>query len=148
MLSGIGAADGLVRRGVAPAVDLPGVGANLQDQMSAVVAYERADTGPLVPKMRYDRILREFAGTYLFGRGISNDLTAGMMAFLRSDPAEPVPDVQLMFNAAPLHARPHLRPLVRPYADGFATRSSGCGRKAAGASSWRRANRPPRRGSR
>jgi choline dehydrogenase-like flavoprotein len=44
------------------------------------------------------------------------------MAFLKTDPAASVPDIQLLFNLAPLTAAPYFAPLVRPYADAFATR--------------------------
>ena len=125
MLSGIGAADALKQHGVAPVLDLPGVGRNLQDHMSAPLFYRRLMPGPLHARMRLDRIAVDLARTYLFGRGIANDLPAGTMAFLRTDLAEDIPDAQFLFNAAPLGARPYLSPFMRPYEDGFAARVVG-----------------------
>jgi len=122
MLSGIGEADALKRHGLTPVIDLPGVGQNLQDHMSVALFYKRRSPGPLVPKMRYDRIGLELAKTYLFGRGITNDLPGGVMAFLRTGPDQSIPDMQILFNAAPLVAKPYLPPFIRPYEDGFASR--------------------------
>ena len=125
MLSGIGPASSLRDAGVTPRIDSPNVGRNLQDHMSIGVFYNRRHPGPLLKKMRYDRIALELARTYFLGTGITNDLPAGTMAFLRTDAVERVPDIQIMFNAAPLSARPHLSPFVAPYADGFAARLVG-----------------------
>lgn len=125
MLSGIGPAEDLRRLGIAVRVDLRGVGRNLQDHMSTAVFYRRTQPGPLHPRMRVDRIAGDLANAYLRGRGIANDLPAGVMAFLRTQDTERLPDVQLMLNSAPLTARPYLSPFVEPYADGFAVRIAG-----------------------
>ncbi|HTH98054.1 MAG TPA: choline dehydrogenase [Stellaceae bacterium] len=125
MLSGIGDAEGLKAHGIKTVVDLPGVGRNYQDHMSVGVFYKRSTPGPLHAKMRVDRIGMELARAYFFGQGIANDLAAGTMAFLRTSPAEPIPDIQILFNAAPLVAKPYLKPFVAPYADGFAQRVVG-----------------------
>lgn len=125
MLSGIGDPDHLKAMNIKTRIELRGVGKNYQDHMSAAVFYARKTPGPLHTMMRADRIVRELAKTYLFGTGISNDLPAGTMAFLRSGPDEQIPDMQFLFNAAPLVAQPYLWPFVNPYADGFATRVVG-----------------------
>ena len=44
------------------------------------------------------------------------------MAFLKTRPDVALPDVQLLFNAAPMTARPYLAPFRKPYADAFACR--------------------------
>ena len=125
MLSGIGPADALRESGIAPAIDLPGVGQNLQDHMCVAVFYGRRAPGPLHSRMRLDRIVVELAKTYLFGTGIASDMPGGTMAFLKTSDAEAIPDMQLLFNAAPLGAHPYLSPFVRPYQDGFAARLVG-----------------------
>ena len=122
MLSGIGDAGTLAGHGIAPLVSLPGVGENLQDHMSVAVTYARRGSGPLHRVMRADRIAVELAKAYAFGRGLAADLPAGVMGFLRTDDAQALPDLQLMFNAAPFTARPYLPPFTAPYADGFASR--------------------------
>ena len=123
MLSGIGPADDLRARGLTVKADRPGVGRNLQDHISASVAYTRAAPGPMHDVMRIDRIVPDLARTYLFGSGISNDLPGGALAFLHSDADMAAPDIQLLFNAAPMTASPYLSPFRKPYADGFACRA-------------------------
>jgi choline dehydrogenase/4-pyridoxate dehydrogenase len=45
------------------------------------------------------------------------------MAFLKSSPELALPDIQLLFGAAPMTAHPYFSPLVRPYADSFGCRA-------------------------
>jgi 4-pyridoxate dehydrogenase len=122
MLSGIGARDELAAHGIETRLDLPAVGKNLQDHVSVILMYRRRAPGPFLRKMRADRIGLDFARTYLTGRGFSGDVPGGVVAFLKSDPSRPLPDVQLLFTAAPLAAWPYLKPFKAPFADGFATR--------------------------
>ncbi len=125
MLSGIGPAEELHTAGVTPHVDRRGVGQNLQDHMAVAVFYKRRSTGPLLEKMRVDRLVRDLAKTYFFGSGISSDMPGGTHAFLRTRASEPLPDMQILFNAAPLTAHPYLAPFVQPYQDAFAARLIG-----------------------
>jgi 4-pyridoxate dehydrogenase len=122
MLSGIGDPDVLAAHGIPASVPLRGVGRNLQDHLSAAIAYRRRDPGPLHAKMRLDRMLPALARAYLFGTGIASDTPSAAMAFLKSTPNARLPDVQLMFGAAPMTASPYLPPFVPPYADGFGCR--------------------------
>ncbi|MEO5757433.1 MAG: GMC oxidoreductase, partial [Mesorhizobium sp.] len=57
------------------------------------------------------------------GKGVATDLPSGSMAFLKSSPDAPVPDLQFKPIAAPMTATPHLSPLYRGYEDGFALRA-------------------------
>jgi choline dehydrogenase/4-pyridoxate dehydrogenase len=123
MLSGIGDPDDLKPHGIATAAALRGVGRNLQDHMSVGVAYTRREPGEFFRAMRIDRILRELGQAYFLGRGIAADLPGGVMAFLKSRPERAIPDIQLLFNAAPMTAHPYLAPFKQPYADGFACRA-------------------------
>jgi choline dehydrogenase/4-pyridoxate dehydrogenase len=123
MLSGIGDPDALRSNGVEPRVPLPGVGRNLQDHISAPVVYARREPGPLHNRMRADRIAVDLARAYFRGEGIAADLPVGVMGFLKSAHDEPLPDIQLLFVAAPMHAVPYFRPLAPPYADAFACRA-------------------------
>ena len=72
--------------------------------------------------MRADRIGLDFIKTYLTGKGFSADVPGGVVAFLKSDADRPIPDVQLLFTAAPLAAWPYMEPFKAPFQDGFATR--------------------------
>jgi 4-pyridoxate dehydrogenase len=123
MLSGIGDPAALGPQGIAVKVPLTGVGRNLQDHVSVTVAYARKEPGPFQAKMRADRILLELGKAYLRGEGIAADWPGGMMAFLKSMPGVPLPDIQLLFAAAPMTATPYFAPFVQPYADSFGCRA-------------------------
>jgi 4-pyridoxate dehydrogenase len=122
MLSGIGAGSELAAQGIESKVDLPQVGKNLQDHVSVILMYRRKQPGPFFRMMRADRIGLDFVKTYLTGNGFSGDVPGGVVAFLNSDKERPLPDVQLLFTAAPLAAWPYMPPFKAPFADGFATR--------------------------
>lgn len=122
MLSGIGDPAELGRHGIPVAVDLPGVGKNLSDHVSVILMFRRRQPGPFHRMMRADRIALDFARTYLTGSGFSGDVPGGVVAFLKSDAARPLPDVQILFTAAPLAAWPYLKPFKAPFPDGFAMR--------------------------
>lgn len=122
MLSGIGAPEELAAQGIQTRLSLPAVGKNLQDHVSVILMYRRREPGPFLRMMRADRIGLDFARTYLTGKGFSGDVPGGVVAFLKSGPDRPLPDVQLLFTAAPLGAWPYFEPFKAPFADGFATR--------------------------
>ncbi|MFZ0607212.1 MAG: choline dehydrogenase [Xanthobacteraceae bacterium] len=123
MLSGIGDPAELAAHDIAVQAALLGVGKNLQDHISASVAYARKEPGPFHRAMRFDRIVPALARAYLHGEGIATALPTGRMAFLKSRPDAVLPDVQFIFNAAPMTAHPYLRPFRRAYADAYACRA-------------------------
>ncbi len=123
MLSGIGDPEQLRTHGIGVHVALPGVGRNLQDHVSVIVMYHRAEPGPFHRMMRYDRIGWALAQAYAFGRGFAADVPGGLTAFLRSGADAPLPDIQLLLTAAPLGAWPYLAPIKQPFPDGFAART-------------------------
>ncbi len=122
MLSGIGDPALLEAHGIEVVAELPGVGRNLQDHVSVILMYARSEPGPFHRAMRYDRIAASMARAYLFGTGFAADVPGGITAFLKCDAAAPVPDIQLLFTAAPLGAWPYLPPFKAPFRDGFACR--------------------------
>ncbi|MBZ9722231.1 choline dehydrogenase [Mesorhizobium sp. AD1-1] len=122
MLSGIGDSGELAAHGIETKVDRAQVGKNLQDHVSVILMYRRKQPGPFLKMMRADRIGLDFVRTYLTGKGFSGDVPGGVVAFLKSDASRPLPDVQLLFTAAPLGAWPYMSPFKAPFADGFATR--------------------------
>jgi 4-pyridoxate dehydrogenase len=123
MLSGIGDPEALRAHGITVRVPLPAVGRNLQDHVSVTVAYARTEPGPLHAKMRADRIAVELGKAYLRGEGIAADWPGGVMAFLKSAPALALPDIQLLFHAAPMTAHAYFPPIVPPYSDSFGCRA-------------------------
>jgi choline dehydrogenase/4-pyridoxate dehydrogenase len=84
--------------------------------------YQRRKPGPFHRNMRADRIIRELAKAYLFGKGFASDVPGGVVAFLRSRPDITLPDLQYLFTAAPFGASPYFKPFKQPFADGFAIR--------------------------
>jgi choline dehydrogenase/4-pyridoxate dehydrogenase len=123
MLSGIGDPAELAAHGIETHVPLPGVGKNLQDHISVGPSWTRRGAGAFHRGMRVDRILRSAVRAYYRGEGQASDLPGGIMAFLKSRPDAALPDIQLLFNAAPMTAHPYFAPFRRAYADGFACRA-------------------------
>jgi 4-pyridoxate dehydrogenase len=116
MLSGVGDPDELRAHGIAVQAPLGGVGKNLQDHVMAPLPYRRKEPGPFHRNMRLDRIALELAKCYFLGKGFATDLPGPLLAFLKTDTRLPAPDIQLLFQGAPLGAEPYL---ARPYVDGF-----------------------------
>lgn len=122
MLSGIGDPAELSPHNVPLKAALPGVGKNLQDHVAALLIYGRRDESPLLRAMRADRLLLSLGKGLLCGTGITTELPGGITAFVKSNPNQPIPDIQLLFIAASLAAKPYLPPFVGPFADSFACR--------------------------
>jgi len=123
MLSGIGPADQLQKQGIVVQHDAPEVGQNLQDHVSAGVAYYRKHQGPFVAKTRYDRLAIEMLRAYFFGTGVASDFPGGLTCFTRVDASSDVPDTQILFNGAPVNAYPWFPGIKPEWRDGFGCRS-------------------------
>jgi choline dehydrogenase len=98
MLSGIGPAAHLRSHGIAVVADLPGVGGNLQEHVGThIVARVRGSTvnsdsrGLPAIKQGLDYLFRR--------RGAVSSSMCHAQAFVRTDPAVPVPDMQISFTA-------------------------------------------------
>jgi len=117
MLSGIGNPAELRQHKIDVHAPLPGVGKNLQDHVMAPLPYRRKEPGPFHRAMRMDRVALELAKCYFLGKGFATDLPGPLVAFLKTDAAREMPDVQLLFQGAPLAAGPYL---LKPFADAFA----------------------------
>jgi choline dehydrogenase/4-pyridoxate dehydrogenase len=122
MLSGIGDPDALAKFGISVVSPLRGVGQNLQDHAAALLIYGRRDESPLLRNMRLDRLAFGLIEGVARGTGFTTDLPGGITAFVKSDPAQPVPDIQLLFISGSLAAVPYLKPFRQPFADSFACR--------------------------
>jgi 4-pyridoxate dehydrogenase len=123
MLSGVGDPEELARHGIATRIALPGVGRNLQDHMSATLIFGRAAPGPFRDALRLDRIAPSILAAYVLGKGFASDVPGGITAFLKTDPAVPVPDIQFLFTAAPFGVGPWFPGWRKPFNDGFACRA-------------------------
>jgi len=122
MNSGIGHASHLAAAGLPSHRHLPGVGRNLQEHVTIGLDCERTSPGTLHEAMRIDRLTRHLLQSYFFGRGLAGRLPNGVMAFIKTRPELIAPDLQLMFRAAPMTARPHFPPFRQSYVDGFGCR--------------------------
>jgi 4-pyridoxate dehydrogenase len=122
MLSGIGDPVQLKEHGIPTHVNLPGVGKNLQDQVVARIAFSREPSGPFHHMMRLDRAIVEFGKAYLFGQGMATSMPSAGVAFVRSKPGLPAPDLQIVTAATPHDAYPYLPPFKPAYRDLLVTR--------------------------
>ncbi len=122
MLSGVGDPAHLSQHGISPKAALPAVGQNLQDHVAALLIYQRCDQSPLLRTMRADRLLLALGEGLLRRRGFATELPGGITAFVKSGSSELLPDIQLLFIAGSLAAKPYLPPFTRPFADTFACR--------------------------
>jgi len=96
--SGIGPADELRALGIEAAVDLPGVGNNLQDHVGVPVVFERRVPRPMVAPV-WRRV--DAAARYALARRgpwASNGIEAG--AFVRASPRASLPDIECLLHGA------------------------------------------------
>jgi 4-pyridoxate dehydrogenase len=122
MLSGIGEADHLRAMGIAPRVNRPAVGRNLQDHLSVDVHHLRRGRGPFHAEMRLDRTALNMVRAYVLGTGPGTVLPSRLHAFLKTRRELPVPDIQFLFRGAPARAHPWFPGITPPYEDSFGLR--------------------------
>jgi choline dehydrogenase len=97
LLSGIGPADELRQAGVDVVHDLPGVGKNLHDHLMVPLRYlATKDTGH---RSTATHFFKGMLDEYLFGRGWFGKTFLEGGAFVKSEPSQPIPDVQ--FHSIP-----------------------------------------------
>lgn len=124
MLSGIGDPDHLRDHGIDVVAPLRGVGQNLIDHTSAALSFRRKSGGPFQRNMRLDRVALALGKAYLGRGGFAADLPFGITAFLKTEPEEPVPDIQLLFwMGATTTASPYLPPFKKAFEDSFSVRA-------------------------
>jgi choline dehydrogenase-like flavoprotein len=122
MLSGIGDADHLRELGIAAQVNLPRLGKNLQDHPAVALRWSRLGSGPFHAEMRFDRMIKNLARAYLFGKGPATYLPGGTFAFVKTRPDLDIPDIQFLFPASPADVHLWFPGVVAPYQDGFGVR--------------------------
>ena len=104
MLSGIGPGDELRRHGIALAHELPGVGRHLHDHPDVVQVFDAPQLKDLFG-LSFAGIVRVLQGILEWRRQRSGMLTTNFAeagGFIKSSPAEPIPDLQLHFVIAKL----------------------------------------------
>jgi 4-pyridoxate dehydrogenase len=123
MLSGIGPADALRAHGIAPLLDSPSVGRNLQDHLGAMAAAERPVPGSFQRELRADRMALNMLRAYLFGAGPATTLPGGLHGYAKLGPDSAVPDIQLMFRGVSSHPHLWFPGLVEPHPDSLGVRA-------------------------
>ena len=105
MLSGIGPAAHLAEHGIPVAVDLPGVGQNLQDHAS--IGIMLAASGPFTfdHELRADRFALSLLRWQLFGAGVAGDLPVGAQGFVRTREGLDRPDLQILASPVAMDAK-------------------------------------------
>jgi choline dehydrogenase/4-pyridoxate dehydrogenase len=122
MLSGVGDPDHLRAVGLEPSVRLRGVGRNLQDHYATGLLHERRQAGPFVRLTRADHLAFAFARAYLAGTGPATDVPSGFMAFVKTDPALEIPDIQFLLRSGAANAGPWFPGVKKPWRDEFVCR--------------------------
>jgi choline dehydrogenase len=105
LLSGIGSAGELESAGIAPRLDLPGVGKNLQDHQSVGAVF--AARGPITfdARLRLDRLLLAVLRWQILGTGPVAGLPVAAQGFLRIRPETAGADVQFLVSPVSMLAR-------------------------------------------
>jgi choline dehydrogenase len=97
LLSGIGPADELSAQGIEVALDSPNVGRNLQDHVVGGASWHT----PLpITMVGADKSVKHIANYLLRHRGPFSSCVAEAGGFVRTDPALPAPDIQMLFAPA------------------------------------------------
>ena len=122
MLSGIGEADHLREVGIEPVIDLPAVGANLQDHLMVVIHYSRPAGGLFREVMRFDRMAMAMLRAHFFGTGPATVLPGGLYGFVKTRPELAVPDLQFLFRGVPPQTYLWFPGIRRKWDDGFGVR--------------------------
>ncbi len=78
MLSGIGPADELRALGIAPVLDRPSVGQNLQEHANCVVTFTLSEPLSIVDELRWDRLTASVLRWAVFRRRVGGDHAAAM----------------------------------------------------------------------
>lgn len=97
MFSGIGDPEDLNAGGIEVLHRLPGVGKNLQDHLASCVVVHC----PLPVTLVAARSIHQLARFFLTRTGMLTSNLGEAMAFVRTGPDEPAPDVELLFAPAP-----------------------------------------------
>jgi choline dehydrogenase len=106
MLSGIGPGQHLQDSGIAPLVDLPGVGRNLQDHAIAMSFWAPTRPNTFDKELRMDRLLFNVLRWKLTGKGTPAQSPLTIQGFIRSDASQPRPDLQFQASHVSYAARP------------------------------------------
>ena len=111
MLSGIGPADHLQAHGIAPLVDLPGVGKNLVEHPFLFVGW-KAQEHKIKSELRFDRAVVSVLRWFFFGSGPFATNGAAGNIFIRTHEGADRPDMQFTCMASGVTGRKIWFPLI------------------------------------
>ncbi|MGH7075494.1 MAG: GMC family oxidoreductase [Stellaceae bacterium] len=123
LLSGIGPADELRTLGIAPVVDLPGVGRNLQDHAGVSVVNHATEPVSLVNNLRYDRLALSVLRWQVARGGAVGTMPVVMNGWYRSSPEREIPNIQTLIGANSPFAGPWFPGIKKPAPHMFSSRS-------------------------
>ena len=118
LLSGVGPRAELERHGIAQVHELPGVGENLQDHLDIHVTWKEKTRHAIT--LHPASLWRTLKSLWQYLRGHRGELTSNLAqagGFLKSEPSQPIPDLQ--WHIVPFIYSDHgqnLAPLFRHYA--------------------------------
>jgi choline dehydrogenase len=104
VLSGIGPADELRALGIAPVVDLPGVGRNLSEHPNLMMSFAARRPVSFLRELRWDRAARSALRWAVFGTGAFATQINSCNVLIRTRPELDRPDIQLMCNPVRMDA--------------------------------------------
>ncbi len=122
LLSGVGPAEDLSQMGIAPVVDLPGVGRNLSEHIVFHVQFLMKEPITFLARLRADRVALSVLQWALFRKGDFATQALTALAFVRSRPELERPDIQLFFNSVRMDAKvwfPGLSPHQEHMLEGY-----------------------------
>ncbi|MBI2726538.1 MAG: GMC family oxidoreductase N-terminal domain-containing protein [Polaromonas sp.] len=140
MLSGIGSPEELGAHQIKTVLDLPGVGKNLQDHLGTWITWRRKSPGAFHGEMRFDRMALSMIRAYLLGTGPGTTVPGGLHAFVKTNSALQVPDIEYMFHTVPPQRKLWFPLISPPYQDGYAIRPTLLHPKSRGTIKLRSAN--------
>ena len=123
MLSGVGDPAELRAHGIEVKAPLPGVGKICRITFPPALTYARKEPGKFPPRhaARPHRA-RARQGVSVRLPALRAMCRAGSFAFLRTDAEAKLPDVQFLFNAGSMMAKPYLPPFLPSFPDTFGCR--------------------------
>lgn len=121
LLSGAGPADELRTQGITPVIDIPGVGKNLQEHPRMPLQYSAAGSFTFINQLRMDRAALSVLKWALLGKGPFASQVCSGIVLLKTQPALPAPDIQLLFTPTRIDANLWFPLLTKPQIHCFYT---------------------------
>ena len=122
LLSGIGPADELRAQGIAPVLDRPDVGRNLQEHANAVITYTLSKPLSITGELRWDRLTLDVLRWTFTGTGVVACMPTECVSFLRTRRESERPDIELLLSPVSPDAAPWFPGIKAPVAHCFSSR--------------------------